>query len=465
MRTLAPLDAVLDLFRAPSGRAETEELLQFANSKLQQTTDIVIGFDFGTSCTKVVIQSPFKLNARSVAVDFLEDGHPSARQLVATALFLDSRGQHFLREVEGCVSARRDLKVRIFSDGQRAESSDDVNRASIYVGLVLRAARRFFFKTQGRFYRHDRLRWGMNLGVPSAGYDDDAIRARFSRVARAGWLLSLGSEPPTLRDSEAAVEKASAQGAVGIEVAVVPEVAAEVVGYAKSRFRREGLHLILDIGASTMDLCAFVLSEQQGDDLFALLTADVKPLGLLALHDERMTIFERRPPFNTWPADFLGPLPDWKGVAGLNSELSSRLVRSDEAYVDTCARQVLLKTLHDVRRKRDPLSRRWKEGLPVFVSGGGARASEVTKILELAESIGRRNWDPFRGLQTEALPLPEELTKELPAELHRRFAVAYGLSFPPINIGEIEPPSAIEDAPRHQPMADWRSRFISKDGV
>ena len=46
----------------------------------------------------------------------------------------------------------------------------------------------------------------------------------------------------------------------------------------------------------------------------------------------------------------------------------------------------------------------------------------------------------------------------------QRLAVAWGLSYPPDEIGEILPPSAIDDIPPARPY-DLTGRFVSKDLV
>ena len=44
-------------------------------------------------------------------------------------------------------------------------------------------------------------------------------------------------------------------------VEVFPEIAAPVVGYARLRRRREGLHVMVNVGPSTIDVCGFGPSE------------------------------------------------------------------------------------------------------------------------------------------------------------------------------------------------------------
>ena len=143
-------------------------------------------------------------------------------------------------------------------------------RAAAYLGLTLREARGYVLNTQAQEYGSYRLRWTVHVGVPSAGYDDRRVKSAFLRVARAAWFLSRRSGSPTLETATAALERTADGAAIeadrdvtGIEV--YPEIAALVVGYARSRRRREGLHVIVDVGALTIDICGFGLRDHRGD--------------------------------------------------------------------------------------------------------------------------------------------------------------------------------------------------------
>ena len=48
--------------------------------------DIVIGFDFGTSCTKVILRSPYHYGGRAFAVPFAEAAHNSSPHLLPSVL-------------------------------------------------------------------------------------------------------------------------------------------------------------------------------------------------------------------------------------------------------------------------------------------------------------------------------------------------------------------------------------------
>ena len=453
----------------------TTDLLQYdVRRPSRHPVDLVVGFDFGTSCTKVVIQSPTKLRGRAVAVDFEELGHFSSHRLLPTVITEASSGEvHLGAGTDRPGQVRNDLKIRLLEQEVPAspeELEGYTARAAAHVGLALRRARQWFLTAEQRNYGTDRFRWAMNFGVPSAGFDDDEIRERFHRVARAGWALSLTPEHVTLKRAIASVRAADrgSKSKVDATIEVVPEVAAQVVGYAKSRQRRDGLHLLVDIGASTIDVCAFLLHGVDGDDVYELLSAEVKQLGLLALHAARMRAAPSVSDLQTVPGDLVVPIPDWTGKVKLSPEVREQLERADAAYVGGCSRQVLYKVMNHVRKRRDPHSPHWETGLPIFVCGGGSADRVAPVIVRQAEAAAKKNWVKCKGFEPNLLPVPVSLAGGIEADSFRqRLSVAYGLSFDSFNIGTIDSPREIQDVPpdNRRGLADWKDRFVGMDQV
>lgn len=439
-----------------------EDLLQFPTAQRVLTTDVVIGLDFGTSCCKVAVQSPLKLGGRVIFAQFGELAHRVSELFIPVTLYESSDGRLSLREAGAGAAIHRHLKIGLL---HQPGATTEVQRAAVlsaaYLGLVLREVRRFFLSTQGEIYGADHLRWSLNLGIPSAGYDDAETRRRFGLVAHAAWALSLRPELPTLARAGQALAEARSGGLDDVTIDVIPEVAAQVVGYAKSRQRQHGLHLLLDVGASTLDLCAFSLHTAEGEDGYALLTADVQPLGLLELHRRRVSVTGSQPPFAGTPDDLVEPLPDWNGDLG--NPWAAGLRECDLEFTEA-ARKVLWRSLADLRKRRDPHSPQWRDGLPLFVCGGGAGSRVVANARGSADRTARGIWDPYAGLRVMSLPTPPVAAS--PEVLGRmdftRLSVAYGLSFPAINIGNIEPPGEIEDIPRDLPQSDWKSKYLDK---
>jgi hypothetical protein len=395
-----------------------------------------------------MLQTPYKLASRAIPVDFGVLAHRSSRYLLPTRLAIAPNGRASLHLATDS-DVRTDLKVGLMG---RA-TDDDTASAAMFIALVLRECRRFFLVAQRADYGPDRLRWSFNLGIPSAGYDDDVIRSRFLRVARLGWLLSLSDEPPT--PEKAFQHVASTPVEAELAINVIPEVAAEVVGYARSPHRREGLHVMFDLGASTLDVSAFCLHRQDGDDHRPILTADVQVLGLLSLHRRRAEAASGAEPFERIPGDSIEPLPNWSN----DHPAASALADCDERYIEQCGRRVLFRTLADLHMRRDPYSPRWTEGLPIFMGGGGCAAPISAQVLKRADSIAHQIWDRYAGLRRQRLPVPASLATTgapITEEEFARIAVAYGLSFPEIDIGIIEPPSTIPDIDTSMPQNPWR---------
>ena len=63
------------------------------------------------------------------------------------------------------------------------------------------------------------------------------------------------------------------------------------------------------------------------------------------------------------------------------------------------------------------------------------------------------------------LPQPSNVDCPEPVDDFGRLAVAWGLSYPPSEIGDPIPPSAIQDVPPPRRARDFSSRYVSKDDV
>jgi len=432
---------------------------------------VVIGLDFGTSSTKAVVRTPFHFGGRAEAIDFRKLAHASCRYLLPTRLHCGEGGDLGL-EPRDAGRCWRDLKVKLLDAAMptgrpREDDLEVVGLASGYLGLVIRFVRDTFAERHRKAFAGSEIRWRLNVGIPSAGYDDAATRRLFLAAAEAGWVLSGSPVPPTLGVALGVGQEALG-GQLGLAgtVSVVPEVAAEVVGYARSPRRSSGLHLLVDAGASTLDVCGFVLHEDGMGDRYELLTASVKRLGALELYRGRLGCLAMDPAesmaFDFPPEDPVAPVPDVvEALAGTRPELLGRLKAVDDEFRRRCT-NATMEVVMALKKRRDPNSPRWKEGLPVFVCGG---ASGLALMQESVDEADRR-LGPV-GTRLRRLPPPALAAlanDDVDEVLVRRLGVAYGLSFDTFDIGTITPPGEIEDI-RSPPPVDWRSGFVDKDLV
>jgi len=445
---------------------------QVSDGACSEERDLIIGFDLGTACTKVVIRDDPV--AKAYAVPFGEYAYPGHPYLVATEMAVTPDGAFHLG---GEGQRLNDLKIKLLGNPGAVVLEDTVHHrrataleaCAAYVALVIREVLRWFVEEQASVYRNVRLLWQVNIGMPSRDYDDERLVRTFRALARAGWQAAVRRGPVTVASIRRALEECGAASAKddpdGLhpdDVKAVPEVIAEVVGYAQSRLRREGMHLLVDIGAGTIDVSTFNLNSWDGDDRFSMLTCEVAQLGAFALHRQRVldiaALTERKLSALLGVADGIRPIPEIAAYQPVNvGELES----VDRAFRERI-QGLLGKVIVETKRRRDPRSSAWKDGLPVFLCGGGSAVplydEAVTRAGERIQAISH-----FKRLE---LPRPEDFEAPgLAPGGFRRLAVAYGLSTRFDKIGEIVPPRAIDDIELGAPSPVWRDRYIDKDQV
>ena len=122
------------------------------------------------------------------------------------------------------------------------------------MALVLREVQIWFGRKYAAIYNNEEIIWQMNVGIPVENYDDDGMVMLFKRIAHVGWYLAETKEPINIDSAREApkysTRKLHLSSIYTEDINVIPEVAAEVAGYARSNLRNSGLHLLIDIGAS-----------------------------------------------------------------------------------------------------------------------------------------------------------------------------------------------------------------------
>ena len=444
-----------DVLVGEEQRGDSSEVETQFPSTAGPTLDLILGLDFGTSSSKVAIRSPFTANSATFIVPFGRFGHPTNQYLLPTRVFRAVDGAISLENSSSC-QAHNDLKIRLIRMTKEMSSCADETvrldqaRAAAYLSLVIKKARSWFLATQGEFYGHPLIRWHLHLGIPSAGYDDEPIRRTFKVVADAAWVLSMEELPPT--EARALqildfLEKGGRASRIS-SIDVIPEVIAEVVGYARSSRRDPGLHLLVDIGASTVDICSFNLHGHDAEDRYALLTASVEDLGVLWLRqNQNLGVGIEQ------PEDMVAPILDPAlTLRGVQEGFSKKF------------QQALLKTLISLKRHRDPNSPRWKTALPVFISGGG---SQIRAYREMMADVDWcfQNHTSAKGLRLVKLARPETLKNpDITDDSFRMLAVAYGLSHNRFDYGTITGPSLISDISRSQ-RQNLEKAYVGKEQV
>lgn len=431
----------------------------------REPIDLTIGLDFGTSSAKVVIRSPY-LGRENATVVRWSNGRGGETPLLPTSLQEGPDGRFRIDHDDG--PSHQDIKVALLDEPDSLEARAV---AAVYLAWVLRSSRQYVLANQAKVYGKYFLRWALNLGIPSAGYDDEATKEAFRIVGEVAWNLSVQSRSPTLDDARSYLS-GELPDDQDVRVEVIPEIVAAVHGYAQSRERREGLHVILDVGASTIDVCGFILHAPEDEDNYELLTALVEPLGVHALHRTRLhaireTGCSARPGLPASAADPFASVPTAADdyVEDPPIELLEELHRIDAAYRTECG-AALLRELWSLRTRRHPLAAHWESGLPIFVTGGGRDFPSIGKALRHAEAETRKLAVDVSAFRYGALSSTLDAwgNEKIEDELKERLAVAYGLSF--VEIGHVRGPQQIPDRklvpPEEMPQRPVRDYWAGK---
>lgn len=470
-----------------------ESLCQINCDKNTEEADIVVGFDFGTSSSKLVIRDSSRQIAFAVPWGDLScDGN---KYLLPTRIFINTDGQfslikgdHFSNTLK--VDLMDNPGQIIFSETDKNQSVNAIELVTVYMAMVLRYARKWFLEHNKKIYQNSDIFWHLNLGVPSKNYNDSHSDKNLLMSAIAAWRLSCINGPFTTQNLRTTIQKIpeflkDPDGILNQEqesaywlhpdyINIHPEVIMEIVGYARSSMRTNGLHLLIDIGATTMDMATFIIHSKDGDDVFPLLETSVKRYGTMVLHGKRLAAIMKAIPENTHldsnikeninkikSIDPTKNLPGLKHYQILSGKVDLQKVDND--FFKACSVE-LGNIIRDTKERRDPHANAWDSGLPVFICGGGGRLAAYHKMVKnRGDAIAKRVTN-FGNLIIKDIPKPDQLeAPELMPKDYDRLAVAYGLSFDSFEIGEVIPESKIKDIRLNNKRSSRENKYVSKE--
>lgn len=458
-----------------------EHILNYSEPGDSGECELVIGLDFGTSASKVVVQAPDLHGGLAYVVDFGEFAHASMACLLPSRLWVAPDGKCTLTQTADAHLVT-DIKLELLSHDERLRSNrgptgqklQPTEVAVAYLALLLRYTRRWLLESKRDVFGHfERFNWSVNLGVPSPCVEDNEENRRFRLVGKAAWMLSVLEQSATLAMAEEEICLLNEvpeywerdDDGLACDFEIVPEISAGAVGYALSTLRREGVHLMIDVGASTMDVCGFFLLDTKVGDKYSLLTADVRQLGTVRLLHERVRgvhrFYEQRAQVLRDQHDPLAPISgDLEPFLATREEIAECVQRADAELRAECHR-MLRSTVGNLKRCRAPNEKTWKERLPVLVIGGGSR---LAFFASLAKDLGYWMIDHIgnEGTLPMSVPVPQGLEAKT-GEYHR-LAVAWGLSHRAADIGGIVPADGISDIEPPAPRS-VEAAYVSKDQV
>jgi len=226
--------------------------------------------------------------------------------------------------------------------------------------------------------------------------------------------------------------------------------------------------LLIDVGASTLDVSTFILTKEDNEDSYPILFADIERLGGYELHKKRIDkmaeIIEIKLFSLSKSCDGISPLPEQKKYfLELKDKESKEFSGLDCSFSKKCS-LLFTKVVGMTKKKRNPLSYDWDKDLPLFLCGGGSQIPLYKDALKYAFNLLKQLG--IKGFRLVPLLKPENLeTEDIPPADYHRFAVSYGLSFSELDIGHIKPQKELDDIEELNSSLKLEDLFIGKDKV
>lgn len=461
------------------GNPHTESL-----TDSDDTRELIVGLDFGTSSVKVVIGD--RAADRAYAVPFL-DCSGIDRYMLPSRLS-ENEGVFSLGDANIC---HRDLKLSLLMGGCTAEAE---TRVVAFLALIIRHSLSWLRSEKAQVYARTKILWKLVIGIPSKNigvteYRESELVNKFIQLSRAAWSLAEQSDIAiTKSHSESALKAVtdafellpSKDADSDVEIEVVPELSAQIYGFLRSnQFDRGGrnLFVVVDVGAGTVDSALFKVETIKGRWNFQFFTNHVEPLGVMNLHRyrvdwwasalskldgvDKLTYDLKSTEF---PTDRMLPLPNSITEYFSDTELNFREQKTDPDWMFFMLKVIALvrgKTIHRAVTEQY-LDGAQLNGVPLFLCGGGSRMQFYRRIRDEMKCFEGVTW-------LKAVPRDLQLPKDLeapgvPGEDYDRLSVAYGLSF--LDVGKIAQamPAPIVSTPP-QPTWSFDSRYVDKDQV
>jgi len=217
-----------------------------------------------------------------------------------------------------------------------------------------------------------------------------------------------------------------------------PEFSVQLVGYVRSHRRQEGLHMLIDVGSGTFDITTFnVYKNEYGEDLYPIFAQEVKPFGAAFL------LKHRQNQLHLDTSDISGKT--FSNIAG-DEEFAKELNISLQKLqsIDKLFHSKIVSLINEImkytKEKRYRMDTQWNDGVLTFLCGGAS--------IEFYKEIFSKfiNHDPPYKISPLRLEIPDDLqAPNMPKDTYDRLSVAYGLSYDPLDIGEIRKKSDVPD--------------------
>jgi hypothetical protein len=407
-----------------------EALIDSGSVRDDGALELVIGFDLGSTSTKIVINFPYAEALGAFAVPApttlrAEDSGPHPYYW-HTRLWKSTENQYSLLPSDKC-SEISGMKVDFLNAGVSIDGptytpvAADIN-ISAYVALMVRQALGWLSRELGPTLTKDGIRVSSNIGFPAEPHSKKDELFRFQACFNVGLELALSKR----KVDDATILECFGSAPKGRGV-VVPEFIGAVMGYFSSTRKRSGTYFLCDFGGLTCDCVFFGFTEDgSGTRVFRIYGAQVKNYGAEV------------------------------AIRLLNQGVSKY---SFQRAIGT----LLSSTLSEAYGRIGQSAMVWGGRTPLFWIGGGKHLSEYKGVFKEAESL-IENAHFKTNFDQQEIDLPERLNvREANGRSCDRLILAWGLSHPDLDLPEWVTSAQIPLAP--SPRRAKEKSFIGPEQI
>lgn len=404
-----------------------------------RSIDVYIGLDFGTSFTKAAVGFSDKI----YPVDWELAANSTNMYLLPSEYTTDIDGKAYLGQHpdSNVEDLHADLKLPFM---EPIVFDKSIQTASVFLGLVLKYIRAWVYKRHLRKLNGSHIRWHLNVGIPSDGFEDKRMKGNYDRLVKLSWKLStyacINLNLVTTQEIQSQLLHLEQNDLSSSSLH--PEFVGQMAGYIQSAQRVRGLHALVDVGGGTLDVVTFNVHDVNGDDKFPFLVPQVEALGTHKLLQNRFAGIQREQDRLFIAADGDESIASQERFSSEN-EIDLAHVKSRDEIFRMEVSKLIGSVFGKTKSKRYRLAPEWKYGVRTFFTGGGANLQLYQNALSNASIPGNSKLIQLK------LPKHTKLDEfKGDSADYQRISVACGLAQDAWNLPSIVPAKEVQNDSR-----------------
>ena len=409
----------------------SRRLATFTDSFGNEEVELVVGFDMGSTSSKIVLQFPYEASLGAFAVpaptSLQSDDHPYYWK---SCIWVSKDGTYRLTPSDGAKVINH-LKVAFLNSDQSSDvgTFPEQIHLTAFLALMIRQALGWLWERIGRALSDCDIRISANFGFPSQSGKRSPVLTAYERSAKVALWLALSDRKITNHEIKRLLdEDIAGRLDVAHPVLVVPEFIGAVMGYFHSTQSKTGQYIICDFGGLTLDCVCFGFSRREdGTGYLKIYGSSVKTFGAEIV---KVALNHR--------------IPKEKIATAIGSFICQPII---EAFPKTGQNAAA-----------------WGGKMPLFVIGGGRHLDAYENCFSEAQRLVKNAW--FNTVfSRQDLDLDEEIAvDEANGRNCGRLLVAWGLSHSDLDLPEWISRDSLPDAPKLK-RANLQNKFVGQEQI